>query len=51
MGDKQKKKLTKKEQKAASHAKLMANKGSGQQPSNVVDIKSYKDQQDLKKAS
>lgn len=52
MGDKQKKKMTKKEQKAFNHAKLMANKGSAQrQPSNVVDIKAFKDQQDLKKAS
>jgi hypothetical protein len=45
MGDKHdnknKKKLTKKEIKAQNHAKLMANKG---QPSNVVDLNAYKDQ-------
>lgn len=34
MGDKQKKKLTKKELKAQNHAKLMAQKSSN----NVVDI-------------
>jgi hypothetical protein len=49
MGDKQKKKLTKKEQKAANHAKLMSNKGHN---SNVVEIKAFKEQQEqLKKAS
>lgn len=41
MSDKQKKKLTKKEQKAINHAKLMANKG---QNSNVVDLNAYRDQ-------
>ena len=49
MGDKHnshaKKKLTKKEIKAQNHAKLMANKGSGQSTtSNVVDINAYRDQ-------
>lgn len=34
--DKSKKKLTKKEQKALNHAKLMSKKG------NVVDINAYK---------
>ena len=44
-GHAQKKKLTKKEQKAMNHAKLMAGKGSGQaQTSNVVDLQAYKDQ-------
>jgi hypothetical protein len=37
----QKHKLTKKELKAQNHAKLMAQKG---QPSNVVDINAFKDQ-------
>ncbi len=46
MGDKQKKKLTKKEIKAQNHAKLMAQKG---QNSNVVDIKSYQQNQDQQK--
>jgi hypothetical protein len=53
MGDKtkpgHKKKLTKKELKAMNHAKLMATKGG--QNSNVVDIKAYRDDQQLKKAS
>lgn len=40
-GHAQKKKLTKKEIKAQNHAKLMASKG---QPSNVVDINAFKDQ-------
>ena len=49
MGDKQKKKLTKKELKAQNHAKLMANKGHGQGTpasgnSNVVDINAFRDQ-------
>lgn len=43
----QKKKLTKKEQKAQNHAKLMASKSS---TSNVVDINAYKDQQNKKAA-
>jgi hypothetical protein len=47
MGDKQKKKLTKKEQKALNHAKLMSNKGHG--ASNVVELKAY--QEDKKKAA
>jgi hypothetical protein len=47
MGDKQKKKLTKKELKAQNHAKLMSNKGSG---SNVVDINAYKQDQNKKAA-
>ncbi len=39
-----KKKLTKKEQKAMNHAKLMANKGQGQtSTANVVDINAYRD--------
>lgn len=41
----QKKKLTKKELKALNHAKLMANKGSG----NVVDLNAYRDQQQQEK--
>lgn len=48
MGDKQKKKLTKKEQKAMNHAKLMSHKGKGAGPSsenNVVDLNAYRDQQ------
>lgn len=44
----QKKKLTKKEQKALNHAKLMAQKGGG--ASNVVDIAAYRDQQNKKAA-
>jgi hypothetical protein len=47
MGDKQKKKLTKKELKALNHAKLMSHKGSG--TSNVVELKAY--QEDKKKAA
>lgn len=53
MGDKQKKKLTKKELKAQNHAKLMANKGKGQgtsAESNVVDINAFRDQQNKKAA-
>lgn len=54
MGDKQKKKLTKKELKAQNHAKLMANKGHGQgtpsNTSNVVDINAFRDQKDKKAA-
>jgi len=55
MGDKQKKKLTKKEQKAANHAKLMAGKKGGFSPgssehSNVVDITAYQNK-DNKKAA
>lgn len=42
----QKKKLTKKEQKAINHAKLMANKGS-----NVVDINAFRTDQQNKKAA
>lgn len=44
----QKKKLTKKEQKALNHAKLMANKGSS---SNVVDINAFKATDQNKKAA
>jgi hypothetical protein len=55
MGDKNKKKLTKKELKAQNHAKLMAGKKGGfsptQQSSNVVDINAYRDQKDNKKAA
>lgn len=47
MGDKNKKKLTKKELKAQNHAKLMSQKGSG---SNVVDINAYKADQNKKAA-
>lgn len=53
MGDKNKKKLTKKEQKALNHAKLMASKGHGQgTPSNnnVVDINAFREQKDKKAA-
>lgn len=51
MGDKNKKKLTKKEMKAQNHAKLMANKGHGQgTPTNVVDINAFREQKDKKAA-
>ncbi|MFP5491369.1 MAG: hypothetical protein ACLGG0_07705 [Bacteriovoracia bacterium] len=57
MGDKNKKKLTKKELKAQNHAKLMASKKGGipgqtasQQASNVVDISAYQNK-DNKKAA
>lgn len=53
MGDKNKKKLTKKELKAQNHAKLMANKGHGQgtpSNSNVVDINAFREQQNKKAA-
>jgi hypothetical protein len=54
MGDKQKKKLTKKELKAQNHAKLMASKKGGipgsSQPNNVVDISAYQNK-DNKKAA
>lgn len=53
MGDKNKKKLTKKELKAQNHAKLMANKGHGQGTpanSNVVDINAFRDQKKDKAA-
>ncbi len=43
----QKKKLTKKEQKAMNHAKLMSSKG---QSTNVVDINAFRDQQNKKAA-
>jgi hypothetical protein len=42
----QKKKLTKKEQKAMNHAKLMSGKGG----SNVVELNAHRDQQDKKAA-
>ncbi|MGE3609344.1 MAG: hypothetical protein AB7I27_07140 [Bacteriovoracaceae bacterium] len=45
-GNGQKKKLTKKEMKAINHAKLMASKGQN----NVVDINSFRDQQNKKAA-
>lgn len=52
MGDKNKKKLTKKEIKAQNHAKLMANKGSGTPSnSNVVDINAFREQQKKDKAA
>ena len=47
MGDKNKKKLTKKEEKALNHAKLMAGKKSA---SNVVEISAYQNK-DNKKAA
>lgn len=51
MGDKHgghaKKKLTKKEQKAQNHAKLMANKTS---TSNVVDINAFRKDENKKAA-
>ncbi len=58
MGDKQKKKLTKKEQKAMNHAKLMSNKKGGFSPGqsasgsngNVIDITAYQNK-DNKKAA
>jgi hypothetical protein len=53
MGDKNKKKLTKKELKAQNHAKLMASKGHGQGTpanSNVVDINAFREQKDKKAA-
>ena len=56
MGDKNKKKLTKKELKAQSHAKVMAAKKGGipgqssGQASNVVDISAYQNK-DNKKAA
>lgn len=43
----QKKKLTKKEQKALNHAKLMASKG---QNSNVVDLNAFRDEKNKKAA-
>lgn len=43
----QKKKLTKKEQKALNHAKLMASKGH---QSNVVDLNAYRDEKNKKAA-
>lgn len=43
MGDKQKKKLTKKEQKALNHAKLMENKKGAQTTSNVIHVDFNKD--------
>ncbi len=53
MGDKNKKKLTKKEEKAANHAKLMASKKGSSiagQSSNVIDISAYQNK-DNKKAA
>jgi len=56
MGDKNKKKLTKKELKAQNHAKLMASKKGGipgqtaSQASNVVDISAYQNK-DNKRAA
>jgi len=55
MGDKNKKKLTKKEIKAQNHAKIMANKKGGfaptQQSGNVIELNAYRDQQKDKKAA
>jgi hypothetical protein len=55
MGDKNKKKLTKKELKALNHAKLMSNKkgtfgSQSSESSNVVDINAYRNK-DNKKAA
>jgi len=55
MGDKQKKKLTKKELKAANHAKLMSNKSSNSIPgstnnSNVVHVNFQAKKEDKKAA-
>ncbi len=54
MGDKNKKKLTKKELKAQNHAKLMQNKGHGAgtpaSTSNVVDINAFRDEKNKKAA-
>lgn len=54
MGDKNKKKLTKKELKAQNHAKLMSSKKGGivptQQSSNVIELNAYRDQKDKKAA-
>ncbi len=55
MGDKNKKKLTKKELKAQNHAKLMSGKKSGmsstQETGNVIELNAYRDQKDNKKAA
>lgn len=56
MGDKNKKKLTKKEQKAINHAKLMSNKSASSVPgassntNNVVQLNAYQNQKDKKAA-
>lgn len=56
MGDKNKKKLTKKELKAMNHAKLMANKGSPSIPgssnnsNNVVQLNAWQKDKDKKAA-
>ena len=55
MGDKNKKKLTKKEQKAINHAKLMSNKSSNSIPgatnnSNVVQVNFQAKKEDKKAA-
>jgi hypothetical protein len=54
MGDKNKKKLTKKELKAQNHAKLMSSKKGGivptQQTGNVIELNAYRDQKDKKAA-
>lgn len=53
MGDKNKKKLTKKEIKAQNHAKLMQNKGHGAgtpSNSNVVDINAFREEKNKKAA-
>lgn len=47
MGDKQKKKLTKKEIKAQNHAKLMASKA---QNTNVVELNAFKKDENKKAA-
>lgn len=56
MGDKNKKKLTKKEMKAMNHAKLMSNKGSPSIPgsstsSNVVQVNFQANREKDKKAA
>ncbi|MFP5457239.1 MAG: hypothetical protein ACLGG7_00765 [Bacteriovoracia bacterium] len=55
MGDKNKKKLTKKELKAQNHAKLMSSKkggipGQSSTPDNVVQLSAYQNK-DNKKAA
>jgi len=57
MGDKQKKKMTKKELKAANHAKLMSNRGAHALPgssnntSNVVQVNFQQNKDKDKKAA
>lgn len=51
MSDKQKKKLTKKEQKALNHAKLMANKKGSAASGNVIQVNFQAGQDKDKKAA